>query len=326
MEEKKICRYCGSVLTGQVDRCPECGATVSDAFSSPEKQENAGSVAVAVKTEQKQSAKSEKGKQAAKAVKAEQEQERIVPVETGQEQVITHPETIAELQQYCAQKGMPLIRMRFFIGENYKQPRAFGIYRDGDDFVVYKNKDNGNRAVRYKGPDEAFAVNEIFQKLLSECHLRGIYPDGEPDRSKETVSRGYKTKSQVSGVGLFFGMIALVAVIGIGSAIGNHVKHKKDGYYRVGETTYYRYGDDWSVYDPVSADWYWDDDVSFPYSNYEDYSVGDSYSADWADEWGISNIETSTVWDDWTSYDYDSSYDSSYDSWDSGTTDWSSDW
>ena len=41
------------------------------------------------------------------------------------------PKTIEELQTYCASRGMPLERMRFFIGEAYKQPRAFGIYRDG---------------------------------------------------------------------------------------------------------------------------------------------------------------------------------------------------
>ena len=93
---------------------------------------------------------------------------------------IQHPRTIGELKEYCAERGMPLLRMRFFIGEDYREPRAFGIYRDGDRFVVYKNKDNGNRAVRYDGPDEAYAVNEIFQKLLDECHNRGIYPDREP--------------------------------------------------------------------------------------------------------------------------------------------------
>ena len=64
---------------------------------------------------------------------------------------------------------MPLEKMRFFIGEDYKGARAFGIFQDGNgDFVVYKNKDNGQRAVRYQGKDEAYAVNEIYQKLKAE--------------------------------------------------------------------------------------------------------------------------------------------------------------
>lgn len=257
---------------------------------------------------------------------SETERELNPASEEEQERVITHPVTIEELQQYCAQKGMPLLRMRFFIGEDYKEPRAFGIYRDGDNFVVYKNKDTGYRAIRYCGPDEAFAVNEIFQKLLSECHLRGIYPDAQDEGFSEEVSRGYREKSKASGVGVLVGVVALIAVIGAGAAFGHWRKHRDDGYYRIQDTTYYRYGDDWSVYDPVASDWYWDDTVTFPDSNYSGYSVGDTYSSEWYDEWGVSNIESSTVWDNWNSYDYSGSYDSSYDSWDSGTTDWGSDW
>ena len=87
------------------------------------------------------------------------------------------PKTIAELKEYCAERGMPLPKMRFFIGEDFREPCAFGIYRDGDSFVVYKNKSGGDRIVRYSGPDEAAAVHELFVKLLDECHARGIYPE-----------------------------------------------------------------------------------------------------------------------------------------------------
>ena len=92
------------------------------------------------------------------------------------------PRTIGEMKDYCARRGMPLERMRFFIGINYTEPRAFGIYQDGDRFVVYKNKSSGERAIRYNGPDEAKAVNELFAKLLDECHMRGIYPENQPVR------------------------------------------------------------------------------------------------------------------------------------------------
>ena len=101
------------------------------------------------------------------------------------ERQIFLPKTIEELKEYCAERGMPLLRMRFFIGEDYKKPKAFGIYKDGDEFVVYKNKRNGERAIRYRGTDEEYAVNELFQKLLQECHNRGIYPDGKPAKSSE---------------------------------------------------------------------------------------------------------------------------------------------
>ena len=75
------------------------------------------------------------------------------------------PKTIPELQEYCAERGMPLLRMRFFIGEDCREPRAFGIYRSGSDVVVYKNKADGSRAVRYNGPDEGYAAQELWAKI-----------------------------------------------------------------------------------------------------------------------------------------------------------------
>ena len=105
---------------------------------------------------------------------------------------IFQPKTIEELKEYCAERGMPLLRMRFFIGENYKEARAFGIYKAGENrYVVYKNKADGSRAVRYDGPDETYAVKELFSKLLSECHNRGIYPDGPVTRTSGG-EEGYK--------------------------------------------------------------------------------------------------------------------------------------
>ncbi len=82
--------------------------------------------------------------------------------------IIVYGKTIEDLcGWYNAHNLPPYETTRFFIGVDYKKPRAFGIYRDGNEFVVYKNKDNGERAVRYKGPDEAYAVNEIYLKLKS---------------------------------------------------------------------------------------------------------------------------------------------------------------
>ena len=84
------------------------------------------------------------------------------------------PRTVAELQEYCEGKGLPLAKLRYFIDQDYRQPRAFGIYRDGADFVVYKNKADGSRFVRYRGPDEAKAVGELFEKLLDSCRRAGL--------------------------------------------------------------------------------------------------------------------------------------------------------
>ncbi len=238
---------------------------------------------------------------------------------------ITHPTTIAELQEYCAERGMPLLRMRFFIGEDFKEPRAFGIYRDGEDVIVYKNKADGSRAVRYQGPDEEFAVNEILQKLLQECHNRGIYPDGRPAQNQtppppRPPKRGGPSKRNI---------ILIVAAIVLLSIISNFFTHSNDGYYRFDDTdrTYYNYGGDW-YYSYDNDDYnYWYSTDSAPVDDYSDYSVGE----DWNSDWDVGDFKDSSTWDDINSSDWssgDSDYDSGsdWDSWDSGGSDWDSDW
>ncbi len=79
------------------------------------------------------------------------------------------PKTIEELQQWYQARNLPPYEVtRFFIGINYTQPKAFGIYREGQNVIVYKNKANGERAIRYQGTDEAYAVNELYLKLKEE--------------------------------------------------------------------------------------------------------------------------------------------------------------
>ena len=177
MASTGICAYCGAPISSSSRKCPQCGAdnplyvvpvrgTASD--GGAEQPASTGTCPYCggtLRSDQKF------------CTNCGAENPHFVK-DTPRR--IQHPRTIGELKEYCAERGMPLLRMRFFIGEDRQEPRAFGIYQNGDRFVVYKNKDNGNRAVRYDGPDEAFAVNEIFQKLLTECHNRGIYPDGRP--------------------------------------------------------------------------------------------------------------------------------------------------
>ena len=79
------------------------------------------------------------------------------------------PRTIEELKAwYTARNLPPEETTRFFIGKNIKEPKAFGIYEINGKFVVYKNKANGQRAIRYEGRDEAYAVNELYLKLKEE--------------------------------------------------------------------------------------------------------------------------------------------------------------
>ena len=81
------------------------------------------------------------------------------------------PKTIEELKQWYIDHNLPDENItRFFIGKDIKEARAFGIYKDDStgNFVVYKNKDTGVRAIRYEGKDESYAVNELYLKLKEE--------------------------------------------------------------------------------------------------------------------------------------------------------------
>ena len=226
------------------------------------------------------------------------------------------PATIEELQAFCARNGMPLEKMRFFIGVDYRQPRAFGIYRDGDSCVVYKNKDDGSRAVRYNGPDEAYAVKELYDKLLDECHKRDIWPDGKP-KDYEARRRREKRSSML----LMVLVALLIATVAAFAVFTESRAHRHDGYYRFDDAgMYYHYGDSW-YYDDDYYDWVEVYDV--PYDDYEQYSgyyVGEDYD----DAWGYSDFRDSDTWEDIQAEGNTSSSD--YDSWDSGGTDWSSDW
>ena len=229
------------------------------------------------------------------------------------------PKTIEELKEYCAERGMPLLRMRFFIGEDYRKPKAFGIYKDGENFIVYKNKANGQRAVRYQGPNEAFAVNELFLKLLDECHQRGIYPDGRfPETAGKSTRRVRRSYPAALPAIICIVVMSLLSCV---LAVYSLHQHRNDGYYGTGDgTVYYHYGNDWYYTEDTSSAGYWYETDEFPSTDYEAYSLGE----DWSSDWGVSDFKSSSTWEEL--HESHSSSSSDYDSWDSGDTDWDSDW
>ena len=263
------------------------------------------------------------------------------------------PQTIAELKQFCEDRGMPLEKMRFFIGEDYREPRAFGIYQDEDgQFVVYKNKDTGERAIRYRGEDEAFAVHELYEKLKSEAELRrnkhrqrNIQPSGDGDAMPiyhyDMVVKGAGGNNFFKKLVLYVFLLATVTT-GAGVLVGNMTgniyeqSHGKRGYYEYNDTAYYHFDDDWYYYDPSFNDWY---QTSSPFSDYEDERAaeersyvggsydGDSFYTDWNNSAWYDDYFPSSSSDSSSDYDSDSSWSSSdFDSWDSFDTDWGSDW
>ncbi|MBR6309309.1 MAG: zinc ribbon domain-containing protein [Lachnospiraceae bacterium] len=121
------------------------------------------------------------------------------------------PKTIEELKDwYQARKLPPYETTRFFIGINYEKPKAFGIYQDGNEFVVYKNKADGSRAVRYRGTDEAYAVNEIYLKLKSEILNQKARNSGS--RSSSSGSKRSPENGFLWTIKLFLGLGVLGAL------------------------------------------------------------------------------------------------------------------
>ena len=230
----------------------------------------------------------------------------------------SEPTTIEELKQWYTDHNLPPEDVtRFFIGKDVKEKRAFGIYKDGNgDFVVYKNKDNGQRAIRYAGKDEKYAVNEIYQKLKDEI-------SNQKSNNKMPPKTPNK-KPKSDGIVHTLAIIVIIGMIIAGAYLFFTMMSSPDyGYYSYNGSDYYYGSDGWYIYDYDSDDWAEvdDDDIDFidNWDDYITYSDSDSYSSS-------SSSYDDDDWDDWGSdWDNDSSWSSS-DSWDSGSSDWGSDW
>lgn len=233
------------------------------------------------------------------------------------------PKTIEELKAFCSAKNLPLAQMRFFIGEDYKQPKAFGIYKDGDgNFVVYKNKGDGTRAVRYSGKDEAYAVNEIYQKLKTEIAIRREKKADEGTYQRASTRQKSAQNKVASIVGIL--IFALIIIITIVVSLALSSSGPSSGYYDYNGSHYYYSSSDWYVYDPVYG---WkpaygvDSELS---GHYSDYWEGSSYSGgDYSDFSDTDYYSANSSYnDDWDNDDWDWGGGD----WNAGLTDWNTDW
>ena len=223
------------------------------------------------------------------------------------------PKTIEELKQWYIDMKLPDENTtRFFIGKNYQEPKAFGIYKDDNtgNFVVYKNKADGVRAVRYEGKDENYAVNELYMKLKEEI----LNQKTRNRLNTKTAADIKRTKTIKYIIIAVLWILILIMLIGIFA--------KPNGYYNYGNKHYYYQGNSWYIYD--DSKWTPTTSPSELENHASDYYDSSSYN----DNSGVSDFKDSEYYkesganDGW---DTDSTWDSG-DTWDSGGTDWSSDW
>lgn len=245
------------------------------------------------------------------------------------------PKTIAQLKDFCQDHHLPLEKMRFFIGQNFKEPKAFGIYQDeSGQFIVYKNKADGQRVIRYRGDDEAFAVNEIYQKMRTEMNQRrdsgklkgnGSVPPPPPSGNKPEEKKK-KSHPFLLGIGLFALIFIGASFFAILNACGPDT-----GYYEYQDQNYYNLNGSWYIWDDSYEDWYLLDSVDDELtSHHEDYYCSSDYSPDYGtsdfqDTVYYSDYLESSTWDDddWDDDDWDWDDD---DDWDYNDTDWDDDW
>lgn len=213
------------------------------------------------------------------------------------------PQTIAEMLQFAQEKNIPLEDIRFFIGVDIREPRAYGIYKDEmtGNFIVYKNKSDGTRAIRYEGKDEAYAVNEIYQKLREEIndnnerikkapYTNAPYTNPKDryvnDEEYQRIIQNNRRKKKLLYIGMVLLVILLLMFFASISPSGS-----KGGSNRMPNGSDYNYTYD---YDSDDSD---DSYHTYTYDNDDD---------DWDTDWDTGN-----------SFDTD---------WDSFDSDWDSDW
>ena len=227
-----------------------------------------------------------------------------------------NPETIDELKQWYIDRNLPPENTtRFFIGTNYQGAKAFGIYKDEEtgEFIVYKNKSDGSRAVRYRGKNEQYAVNEIYLKLREEISNQ---KRNNGHTTYDPKTQKYYHTTNFTGAKLVINIVLVILIMEIIMGIISFFLPQR-GYYLYNDDYYYYQNGSWYEYSNYNG---WQNaiipiDLKKNYRDYYQSSYYDSY-------YNIDNFEYSGYYEEpSSSSDWDSS-----DSWDSGSTDWDSDW
>ncbi len=232
------------------------------------------------------------------------------------------PRTIEELKAFAESKNIPLDKFRFFIGEDCREAKAFGIYKDEKTghFVVYKNKSDGSRSVRYEGADEAYAVNELYQKLKEQVFDYKSYvagKQGTPVHSPASSGSRKKSRPVLSGNLIAIIIIALIIFYIIGR-LDEGKRYSEYHYSYLGVP--YMYNDSTNL-------WYGYDDYGNTYETTppEELINNPSDYYEYVDEYNTRTSDSS--WDDDDDYDWDWGSDDWDSDWDSGwDSDWDSDW
>ena len=160
----------------------------------------------------------------------------------------------------------------------------------------------------------ALPVGILLLTELFSSRLKAPTP-----KSKQANKPKELTLPSLKATAILFVVCTLIITV-IPIIVGN----KKDGYYQTSTGIFYKIDND--VYEYTESGWTYTSH-SADYLDASDYVY--MYDDSWSSDWGMDNndrFEDSSHYDKYHSSDSDYDSGSSYDSWDSGGTDWGSDW
>ena len=184
---------------------------------------------------------------------------------------------------------------------------------------------------------------KLKEEILNQKRNSQLRKNGSP-KSQGAVGKVKKAADQAFTVASYI-ICGAAVVIAIATWISSCslVANRPEGYYTVDDKMLYHYYNTWYEYedygyDPVddtlTGGWVESDEDYDQYQDIWDYNLGEDYdsSSDW--DYGVERFTDSSTYDQAyedhhssSSDSSDSSYDwSSNDSWDSGSSDWGSDW
>ena len=102
--------------------------------------------------------------------------------------------SIQEIKEQAEILGMPLEKMHFYVGEDSKSPKCFGIYKDAQgNTVVYKNKSDGTswkmRSVSVRKTGTGGDTSRIWPQVMNTAESIRKKSGGERTERKPQKQR-----------------------------------------------------------------------------------------------------------------------------------------
>ena len=158
--------------------------------------------------------------------------------------VMDQVHSVEELLQRAAKRHIPLEKMRCFVNKDSQEPHCFGIYQDEytGNWIVYRNRMDGSRSIRYSGPNEARAAYELWIRIKAEIGPRR----GGSHRWRTKMKKAKKIIKAV-----------LIALIVAGIGVYAYIEYKKPrrGYYVYDDSLFYYQNSAWYYFDDYNDEW-----------------------------------------------------------------------